>query len=271
MNPRRHLCGRSSRHRARGLTLLEVLVTVAILATFATVVYQGADAMLQRARASQSSSNLRNLAAANLTYQAENGMFCPADNQQNSRRWHGGRSSGDGKFDPTKGYLSPYLGESRSVGICPLFRALVENSSSFEEGTGGYGYNSSYIGGKPGGKYDKSKVRISERFASLGDPSKTVMFTTTAYAREWGLQEYAYCEPPFWDFGSGPSGNRPSPSVHFRAGGKALVAWCDGHVSAEVKNDSPAGENPHGGDAEDLNLGWFGPEDGNGYWNPRRP
>lgn len=96
------------------------------------------------------------------------------------------------------------------------------------------------------------------------------MFATTAYARTSGLQEYPYCEPPFWDFGSGPSGERPSPSVHFRANGKALVAWCDGHVSAETNNkDSAHGENPHGGNSHDFPLGWFGPEENNGWWNPR--
>ena len=91
-----------------------------------------------------------------------------------------------------------------------------------------------------------------------------------AYARADGVQEYAFCEPPFWDFGDGPSGQRSSPSVHFRADGKALVAWCDGHVSAESESGSSAEINPHGGNAGKWRLGWFGPEDNNGWWNPRR-
>ncbi len=144
------------------------------------------------------------------------------------------------------------------------------DASSFEEGTGGYGYNASYIGGTPGGKFDTTtKIRIPQRPANVTNPGRTVMFTTTAYAVASGLQQYPFCEPPFWDFGSGPSGFRPAPSVHFRANGKALVAWCDGSVTAEIRTDSQGGENPHGGDADSWNLGWFGPEENNGWWNPR--
>lgn len=250
-------------------TLLEVLVVVAALAVLGVLALSGTRRMVTSARVVQSSANLRSLAAANATYLADHGVYCPADNRSNNRRWHGARTSRSGGFDPTRGYLSPYLGESRQVTVCPLFRALVEGSSSFESGSGGYGYNAAYIGGLPGGGYDRAtKIRIPQRPANVTNPGQTVMFATTAYARSSGLQEYPYCEPPFWDFGDGPTGARPSPSVHFRANGKALVAWCDGHVTAEVPNGATPGANPHGGDAESHDLGWFGPDDNNGRWNP---
>ncbi|RYD47387.1 MAG: prepilin-type N-terminal cleavage/methylation domain-containing protein [Verrucomicrobiaceae bacterium] len=255
-----------------GFTLVEVMIALAIIVVLAVLAVQGSHHLIQGARLTTSMANLKSLAAANATYHADNGVFCPADDQQNLRRWHGRRSSASGGFDPADGLLAPYLGQSRSVGICPLFKATVEDEKSFESGTGGYGYNSSYIGGKPGGTYDRNtKLRVSERMANIYDPARTVMFTTTAYARTGGLQEYAYCEPPFWDYGSGPSGDRPSPTVHFRANGKALVAWCDGHLSAERNNrEDDHGTNPHGGDSHEFELGWFGPEEQNGYWNPRR-
>lgn len=254
----------------RGFTLLEVLVVISVVAVLAVISVAASRAMITRARIIESSTNLRSLAIANAGYQADYGMYCPADDQSNNRRWHGSRSSGDGSFDPTTGFLSPYLGKSMQVNQCPLFKALVDGSGSFEDGTGGYGYNSAYIGGRPGGSYERlSKLRVSARPAQVANPGKTIMFATTAYARIAGLQEYAYCEPPFWDFGGGPSGQRPSPSVHFRADGKALIAWCDGSVTAEAKNPSAAaGENPHGGDATSENLGWCGPEANNGWWNP---
>ncbi|MCP5532498.1 MAG: prepilin-type N-terminal cleavage/methylation domain-containing protein [Akkermansiaceae bacterium] len=259
---------RRTRTRA-AFTLLEVLVVVAVLVVLGALVFTGSRRLVSSARVVQSSANLRSLAAANATYLADHGVYCPADDRWNNRRWHGARSSSSGTFDPTKGFLSPYLGESRQVTVCPLFRAMVEGSSSFENGSGGYGYNAAYIGGLPGGAYDKdTKIRVSQRPANVTNPGHTVMFTTTAYARSTGLQEYPYCEPPFWDFGGGPSGSRPSPSVHFRANGKAIVAWCDGHVSTEVSNGVAGGANPHGGDAGELELGWFGPDDNNGYWNP---
>ncbi len=257
--------------RSDGFTLVELLVVFAIIATLGAIVYSVSVKWVEKGRIVVSCENLRSLAIANMGYEADYGRFCPADNQYNNQRWHGARGSSDGKFDPTKGFLSPYLGKSETVNVCPLFKQMVSGPGSFESGTGGYGYNAAYIGGVPGGSYDRSsKLRISERLVNVTDLSRTVMFTTTAYARGSGLQEYPYCEPPFWDFGSGPSGDRPSPSVHFRADGKALVVWCDGHVTSESKRDLTHGSNPHGGNSERMNLGWFGPEEDNGYWNPRQ-
>lgn len=256
---------------SRGITLLEIVVVVTIVAILGSILYSVSKSLITKGRIVVSSGNLRNLAIANMTYESENGSFCPADNQSNNMRWHGARSSAAGRFDPTRGFLSPYLGKSRTVGVCPLFKSMVSDKASFESGTGGYGYNAAYVGGIPGGPFDRnSKQRVSQRLVNIRDPARTVMFTTTAYARESGLQEYPYCEPHFWDFGSGASGERPSPTVHFRANGKALVAWCDGHVTAEAKGDFLHGENPHDGDSTQFDLGWFGPEEDNGYWNPQR-
>lgn len=260
-------------HTAGGFTLVEVIVTISIITGLALVAYMGGRTLINTARINQSMANLRSLAVANATYLADNQVFCPADDQYNLRRWHGRRRASDGGFDATAGLLSPYLGKSKTVGICPLFKDIVNgDEGSYESGTGGYGYNSSYIGGRPGKMFDRvTKLRPSERLANIHDPARTVMFTTTAYALADGLQEYPSCEPPFWDYGSGPSSDRPNPTVHFRANGKALVAWCDGHVSAEASNGSDDhGANPHGGDSHDFDLGWFGPEEDNGYWNPRR-
>ncbi len=259
-----------NRGKVVGFTLIELLVVISILLVLTAISFSVGKAMLVRARMVESTSNLKSLALANSVYCSENGFFCPASDQFNNRRWHGSRSSSDDKFDPTQGFLSPYLGKSMRVTQCPLFRAMVKGTDSFEEGSGGYGYNAAYIGGRPGGEFDaQTRMMISERMINISNPGRTVMFTTAAYAQAAGLQESAYCEPPFWDFGSGPSGQRPSPTVHFRAKGKALVAWCDGSVTSESKVKSEVGDNPHGGDADKWNLGWFGPSKNNGYWNPR--
>lgn len=254
----------------RGFTLIECLIVVVIIAALASCVYAVARRALTQARISQSSNNLRQLVVANQAYETDNGVYCPADNQNNTMRWHGRRTSSRGKFDPSQGLLAPYLGKSKTVNVCPLFKAMVSDAASFEAGTGGYGYNAAYIGGKPGSPWNRTtKLRESERVANVDDPARTVMFATTAYARADGLQEYPYCEPPFWDFGNGPTGSRPSPSVHFRANGKAIVAWCDGHVSLEANNrDDPHGDNPHGGESDQHDLGWFGKDENNGPWNP---
>jgi prepilin-type N-terminal cleavage/methylation domain-containing protein/prepilin-type processing-associated H-X9-DG protein len=261
--------GHPSQLRRRGFTLIELLVVIVIVAALATLSYSGSRTMITRARIIESSANLRSLAIANTTYVADNGVYCPAMDQSTNRCWHGTRIATSERFDSTKGFLSPYLGKDMRVSVCPLFRAIVTGSSSFEDGSGGYGYNAQYIGGLPGGKWDASKILLSQRPANVTNPSRTVMFTTTACAKSDGLQEYPFCEPPFWDFGSGPSGSRPTPSVHFRADGKAIVAWCDGHVSLMEKTARAVGINPYGGNADEENLGWFGPDENNGWWNPK--
>ena len=249
-----------------GFTLVEVLVVVVIVAILAGLGASLSRSMIFQAKIAESTGNLRQLALANLTYATDHGRFCPADDQANLVRWHGARTAGSGRFDPSRGLLSPYLGKDRRVTQCPLFEP---DEGGFDDGCGGYGYNSTYIGGVPGSMYDRNTgLRISQRPANILNPTRTVMFATTAYATAGGLREYAFCEPPFWDFGNGPSGHRPSPSTHFRANGLALVAAADGSVVAVEPNDAQHGHNPHGGNSRDAGLGWFGPEENNGRWNP---
>lgn len=245
-------------------TLVELLVVIAILGALSALLLPFVGKSIAAAQMAKSTNNLRQLVIANQSYATDNGRYCPADNRNNTMRWCAKKVGT--KWDRTKGYLSDYLDKSRSVGICPLFKAT--SGSSFEEGTGGYGYNSSYVGGIPGGPYtkDDTKSRDSARLGSI-HRAMTVMFATTGYANGESIQEYPFCEPPFWDFGNGLEW-RPSPSVHFRFHNKALVGWCDGRVTAESCDPREVGFNPHGGDATAQKLGWFGPDDQNGYWNP---
>lgn len=260
------------RRLQRAFTLIELLVVIAVIAILAALTFPSLRAAKENGLIARSTSNLRQLATANFSYVADHGTFVPAADSSNNRRWCAQRLS-DGTFDARKGFLSPYLGNEQRATPCPLLTQVTGGDQSFEEGSGGYGYNSSYIGGRPGigrGHYDANGVVVAERPINVTHPARTIMFATTALARADGVQEYPFCEPPFWDFGDGPSGVRPSPSLHFRARGRALVAWCDGHVSAERKEDRPAGSNPYRGEAGAHHLGWLGPDENNGYWNSRQ-
>ena len=251
-------------------TLIELLVVVVIIAVLAALILPAYRTAKVNSYAVRSTNNLRQLVTANIAYAAEKGFYVPADDRWNNRRWHGGRTAESSAFDPAKGFLAEYLGKSRAVTPDPFFTEMLKSSETFEEGTGGYGYNATYIGGTPAWAWNADGTRVSAQPSQVERPATTMMFATTAYAREDGVQEYPYAEPPFWDFGDGPSGFRPSPTVHFRYNGKAIVGWCDGHVSMETKVVREAGFDPHDGDADAQNLGWFGPEEDNGYWNPRR-
>lgn len=246
----------------RGFTLIEVLLALAVVITLATIGMQGFRAARTRANQATSSANLRQLAAANLLYVADHQTYCPFGDPSNRIRWHGGRTSASEPFDPEKGLLAEYLGLSRRVGTCPEFSRHLTGSQSWEEGSGGYGYNGTYIGGMPGATFTPNRP------ANVNRPERTLMFATTAFAKNAGLQEYASAAPrrsvsPNWKL-AGPL----QPSVHFRFKGKALIAWCDGHVTAEsAAEDSTT--NFYGGDNKAANIGFCGPEEDNGWWNPR--
>src|SRR5262249_3900934 len=147
------------------------------------------------------------------------------------------------------------------VKLCPTFRDALKGNDTFEQGSGGYGYNEIYIGGTPLDYYHGAFV------ANVSRPSSTIMFTDTAFARADGIQEYPFCEPYQWVDSSNRLAGAMSASVHFRHRGRANVAWCDGHVTAELPSQLD-GANWYGGDGKKWQIGWFGPSQENGYWNP---
>ena len=247
----------------KGFTILELLVSVAIVAVLAVLGFHLVIRGKMRSHQAVSTQNLRSLVLANLAYAADHGSYCPATERTNRVRWHGARDSSRAKFDPTKGFLAEYLGKSKQVGICPRFRDHMEGNDSFESGSGGYGYNAIYIGGTPADPFKP------ERPANVPNPTHTLMFATTALAKGKGLQEYPFAEPRMSVDPNGQLSYRLQPSVHFRFGGKALVAWCDGRVSAETMNESSS-VNYYGGSNEDEAIGFCGPKEKNGWWNPRR-
>lgn len=248
--------------KSRGFTLMETLIVIAIILGVSVIGFQGLKAGRLRANQAVSASNLRQLAAANLLYASDFQTYSPAGEPKNRIRWHGGRTSAGGPFDPEKGFLAEYLGLSRRVGICPEFSRHLSGESSFENGSGGYGYNATYIGGMPGASFQPNRP------ANVGNPGRTLMFATTAFAKGDGLQEYPFAEPrqavnPRWE-----TTGALQPSVHFRFNSKALVGWCDGHVTEESPTEKSS-INFYGGDNATANIGFCGPTENNGWWNPR--
>jgi len=248
-----------------GLSVLEMLAMLTIILILLGAFSGLAQMAYRLSLSAKSEANLRTLAQANLMYAADHdGYFCPAQEPRNLVRWHGGRTSIDAKFDPTKGFLYPYLMDGGRCLTCPvLSNYYPESSQTFELGAGGYGYNEMYIGGTP-----KSQFK-AEKMNNVTNPSHTIMFTDTCLPRADGVQEYPFSEPYYSVNPNGAIGAGMSPSVHFRHNGLAHVAWCDGAVTAE----HPAligGVNPYGGDDARSQVGWVGPSADNGWWNSRQ-
>ena len=248
--------------RRPAFTLVEVMLTVTILALLALGSLALYRYSVLRAGIKISSDNLHQLAIANLGYATENGgWLCPAQDERNLKRWHGGRDSVDSDFEPDKGFLSPYIGSDKRLETCPLLKKVLTGGKSFEDGAGGYGYNAAYIGGQPGNTYQPLAL------LDITAPGRTLMFATTALSKEAGLQEYPFVEPYYAPADDGGKLYDLQPSLHFRANGKAIIAWADAHITLEEPSDKK-GNNYYGGDNKKDNLGWFGPEEENGYWNP---
>jgi prepilin-type processing-associated H-X9-DG protein/prepilin-type N-terminal cleavage/methylation domain-containing protein len=250
---------------ACAFTLVELLVTLLVIAVLFTIAIAGARTVRDGSDAAKCVANLRQLASANLAYAGEHGgQYVPAQEPANLIRWHGVRDSLTARFDPTRGPLAPYLGEHRRIQTCPSLLRVLHGLETFEDGSGGYGYNATYIGGIPADGF------TPERLANIPAPVRVIMFTDCAFARPSGLQEYAYSEPFQWvDYRGRPKGPL-DPSTHFRHSKHANVAWCDGHITAE-KWSMLGGENRYNGDSGKWKIGWFGPDNDNGYWNPQRP
>jgi prepilin-type processing-associated H-X9-DG protein/prepilin-type N-terminal cleavage/methylation domain-containing protein len=247
---------------SRAFTLLEMMVAIAVLLILGTLTCYAIVSARERGDATHCVANLRQLAGANLLYAADHdGVYAPAQEPMNLVRWHGRRNKIGASFDPRRGPLAPYLGKEARVKLCPTLRHFLNGDASFEDGTGGYGYNAAYIGGIPDYPFRP------ERMVNIPRPAETVMFTDTAFPRRDGIQEYAYAEPRFSEGPLGRFRNSLYASVHFRHGGLANVAWCDGHVTAEPASYID-GDNNYQGDAKKWLIGWFGPSDKNGPWRP---
>lgn len=68
----------------RGFTLVELLATVAVVATLAALVTAGATNLIQKARTTKCASNLRQLGMATFQYAADNNMCLPVTSHQNN-------------------------------------------------------------------------------------------------------------------------------------------------------------------------------------------
>ena len=246
--------------RAAGFSLVELLAAIAALAVLAAIAAGVWPAARAAAEATGCRSNLRELAAANLAYAADHGRYVAAAADiegANRTRWHGVRSGA--AFDGSKGPLAPYLGggaASAWVRRCPGF---LPEAPGFEASCGGYGYNALGVGSElclPG---NGVKTDRGMRPGAVAHPAQTAMFADAAYLEGGGpkarLIEYSFAEPPRF-----ADGSTPDPTIHFRHRGRANVAWCDGHVSAEpLARTGPPWDS--------RQLGWFGPDD-NGLFDP---
>jgi len=260
--------------RGGGFTLIELLVVISIIAILVGILLPALGAARRAARTSQCGSNIRQLIVANTTYATDNKDFyvrAAADIMStNLRRWHGARDNTSESFQPDRGDLRGYLDSGGNVKECPgTHDSSFSREAGFEQGSGGYGYNATYVGGR----YDlyipfsggRSPEQFTARTTDVARPVETIMFTDAAYVMAGPvIASYSFCEPPFWQNGPGAPSSSPSDSsIHFRHAGATSVAWVDGHVDLQKLTYSKSyltHSLVSGDQASVLGFGWFGPE-----------
>ena len=244
---------RTSPHHS-AFTLVELLVVIAIIAVLLSILLPALGKARQAARAAVCSSNIRQLAIANIAYSTDqNDYFVPgaADFAHNLHRWHGTRDNTHSPFDPTRGPLWPYFQQAK-VKQCPEFKNF--DASGFEAGNGGYGYNNNYVGiDRPGNIFST----LGAKSVWFHNPAQTVMFTDAAFSKPPAkIIEYSFAEAPRNSWG------QANPSIHFRHLGRANVVWLDTHVDSQAMTFTVA--NIYGVTKtanQQLHIGWFGPND----------
>jgi len=266
-----------------GLTLIEIMTTIAIIATLVGIAIPALSSARQSGQSIVCSSNIRQLQIANDLYATDHdGRYLPGAVEfrtKNLHRWHGARDGAGEPFDASRGPITPYLNstaESRIIRVCPTFAPTLERledtGAGFERAGGGYGYNNAFVGVVRRQIEQDVWVVETTKMGALrtrfSQPAATIAFTDAAFASQAGVEgliEYSFAEPRVWpDF----PGARPNPSIHFRHGGGANVAWLDGHVSGEHRTFSWAGFG-YGVDSSSAGLGWFGERDDNSLFGAR--
>ena len=214
--------------RARGFTLVELLVSVLIIAILSTLTFSGYRTWVNMSAKAACSNNLRMLATATNLYLGDNNNFYPpyVKKSENGRMWFFGEETsapgvaeGDRELNKEAGPLYPYIQQVGKIEVCRGFNygsALWK--AKFKGASYGYGYNW-ILGGRTTGKPMNAAQLTGPSVILFGDCGQVNTFQAPASAAKPMIEEFYII-------------NEKDKTVHFRHGGRANMGFVDGHVES---------------------------------------
>jgi prepilin-type N-terminal cleavage/methylation domain-containing protein len=236
-------------------TLLELLITIAILSLLISILLPSLAAARDAARTTLCLSNQRQLLLAWSIYAGDHksaAMPLELDAPDALVYWFGSVSFSGAAVDHDRAFLAPYLASDlreRSIYECPsqpwgTYRAQPIAAGPAARPTSTYGYNGYYLcpAGTPGWRAQIGAQRW-KTLADLDRPGELLVFADTLLPAATPINT-ALLDPPFL-FGAGDWTANPSPTTCFRharrnstSAGAAASARADG--SAHVTRSQPS-------------------------------
>lgn len=216
--------GRKRASNVASFSLIELLVSIGIIALLAAMLLPTLKTARELAKQSQCASNVQQLLSATHNYLLDfNGYYPPAyDLDNNSRQWDAIAVSGEG--GPWQPGILWYSANGASVQVqrCPTY-APKEDDVVAPYANLGYGYNASYIG--------RTMDAAGNPFPTVRDtevksPSLTLVFADGEH--EDAVSRLLF-SPQSSGYDSYANSYRHYGTVGFRHAANANVGYADGH------------------------------------------
>ena len=206
----------------RAFTLLELLVTLSVIALLVAVLLAGLGRIRSVAQQAHCANSLRQLGAATHLYLAdhEQRFFAYVQGTPDGPLWYfgleptgaGGGAEGSRVLDQTKAPLYPYVRQVGGIAVCPSFpygSALWK--PKFKGASWGYGYNTFLS------NVNSLTLASPSRVILFGDCAQVNTFQAPASPKHPMIEEFYMIEHTF-------------KTIHFRHGASANLLFADGHV-----------------------------------------
>jgi prepilin-type N-terminal cleavage/methylation domain-containing protein/prepilin-type processing-associated H-X9-DG protein len=221
-NPKLHAFARGS----LGFTLLELLVTVAIILVLAALIGAGLSSVRERSAIAQSSSNLRQLGLLAQQYATDTNGFLPGRDFEPAAaaafQWT--RALYEMAYDkPFPGWVPADTGANLKGTIFYSPMMKLDEGPPLRS----YGINH-YLARIPSSNNTEPDNRL--RLVALSRPSATLLFADARHGSN--VTENISNTPP-----------TTPRKIQFRNNGRALMCFVDGHVESRLPSEVPTDRN----------------------------